>query len=83
MEAEDILDTQRPVNREIHIRAEAEEARRLQSGTGRGSCLKTTVQEAAEWNREEEGSVGGSRVEQGGRRQCRRQQSGTGRKKAV
>ena len=84
-EAEDILDTQRPVNRKIHIRAEAEaeEARSLQSGTGSGSCLKTAVQEAAEWDREEEASVGGSRVGQGGRRQCRRQQSGTGRKKAV
>ena len=48
-EAEDILDTQRPVNREIHIRAEAEaeEARRLHSGTVRDNCLKTAVQEAA------------------------------------
>ena len=48
-----------------------------------GGSRSGRSQEAAEWDREEEGSVGGSRVGQGGRRQCRRQQSGTGRKKAV
>ena len=71
-EAEDILDTQRPVNREIHIRAEAEaeEARRLHSGTVRDNCLKTAVQEAAQWDSErqlsEDGSAGGCTVGQGG-----------------
>ena len=50
-EAEDILDTQRPVNRQIHIRAEAEaeEARRQQSGTGRKkACLLYTSDAADE-----------------------------------
>ena len=51
----------------------------LQSGTG----MKKAVYESAEWDREEEGSVGVCRMGQGGRRHCMKLRRGTGRKKAV